>query len=126
MPTDTQNRTVLDTLMGGLKAVLMELERTKGIGVEYCSSQVLAPDAEAIVKETRWLTSWMVEGGNEGFYIHIGGLEARRSHTVFTPAFREIALVKVITSEDAALEVAAVVTRFMLDFPHQMARQGII
>jgi len=126
MAADTVTTTVLDTLMDGLKAVLSALEHTRGIGVEYCASQVLPPDAEAIVKETRWLTSWMVEGGSEGYYIHIGGLISRRTHPALNNAFREMAVVKVINTEDAALEVASAIARYMLDFPHQMARQGII
>jgi len=106
----------------GLKAALAAMEKVQGFGPDYISfsygCRTMSPmsDQEAAdrLDRSRWLTAFMVEGGSEGYYIHVGTVLRSEVPESPLPNWADLALVKHLGTVDEAHEMLKAINTFLM------------
>ena len=106
----------------GLTAALKAMEKEKGFGPDYISfsngCRTMSPmsDLEAAdrLDRSRWLTAFMVEGGSEGFYIHVGTMLRSEVPEAPLPNWGDLALVKHLGTVDEAHEMLKTINTYLM------------
>lgn len=112
----------LERFKTGLTAALKNLEDQRGFGPDYISfsygARTMSPmtleEAADRLDRSRWLTAFMVEGGSEGYYIHVGTMLRSEVPEAPLPNWGDLALVKHLGTLDEAHEMLKTINNYLM------------